>query len=81
MQTEKNIALAEDVLERVREQAQVEGKTEDELMNEAALKLLETRQAVGNLRSFVARNRARAEAQGLKESDVPRLIAEVRKGR
>jgi hypothetical protein len=79
--TPKNIALAEDVLERVREQAQAEGKTEDELMTEAALKLLETRQAVGNLRLFVARNRARAEAQGLKESDVPRLISEVRQGR
>jgi hypothetical protein len=35
MQTEKNIALAEDVLERVREQAQTEGKTADELVEQA----------------------------------------------
>lgn len=79
--TPKNIAIEPDLLERVREQAQAEGKTEDQLMNEAALKLLETRQSVGNLRSFVARNRSRAESQGLKESDVPRLVSEVRQGR
>jgi hypothetical protein len=35
MQTEKNIALAEDLLERVREQAQVEGKTAEELVEQA----------------------------------------------
>lgn len=81
MTPQKNIALAEQVLERVREQAQVEGKTEDELMNEAALQLLDSRQDVTNLRSFVARNRARAEANGLRESDVPRLVSEVRSGR
>jgi hypothetical protein len=78
MSAEKNIALADDLLERVREQARVEGISEDELMNEAALTLLDSRQTVSNLRSFVARNRARAEALGLTESDVPRLIAETR---
>ena len=77
-QREKNIALAEDVFERVREQAQAEGKTPDEIVQEAAVRLLDARQTVGSLRSFVARNRARAEAMGLKESDVPRLIAESR---
>jgi hypothetical protein len=79
--TPKNIAIEPDLLERVREQAQAEDKTEDQLMNEAALKFLETRQSVGNLRSFVAHNRSRAESQGLKESDVPRLVSEVRQGR
>lgn len=77
-QTEKNIALAKDVLERVREQAEAEGKTADELVQEAAITLLDARQTIGKLRSFVARNRARNEAMGLKESDVPRLIAETR---
>ncbi|MEO7271305.1 MAG: ribbon-helix-helix protein, CopG family [Vicinamibacterales bacterium] len=76
--TPKNIALAEDVLARVRQLAAAEGKTPDELIEEAATKLLDARQTVGNLRSFVARNRQRAEAQGLKESDTPRLIAESR---
>ena len=78
MNAEKNIALADDLLERVREQARVEGISEDELMNEAALTLLDSRQKVSSLRVFVARNRARAEASGLTESDVPRLIAETR---
>jgi hypothetical protein len=78
MSAEKNIALADDLLERVREQARVEGISEDELMNEAALTLLDSRQTVSNLRSFVSRNRARAKALGLAESDVPRLIAETR---
>lgn len=78
MSAEKNIALADDLLERVREQARAEGISEDELMNEAALTLLDSRQTVSNLRSFVARNRARAEELGLGESDVPRLIAETR---
>jgi hypothetical protein len=78
MTAEKNIALADDLLERVREQARVEGISEDELMNEAALTLLDSRQRVSNLRSFVARNSARAQALGLAESDVLRLIAETR---
>jgi hypothetical protein len=78
MQTAKNVALAEEVLDRVRVQAQAEGKTADELVEEAALKLLAAREMVTDLRSFVARNRARNEAAGLKESDVPRLIAESR---
>ena len=54
MSAEKNIALADDLLERVREQARVEGISEDELMNEAALTLLDSRQTVSNLRSFGA---------------------------
>jgi hypothetical protein len=51
------------------------------LMNEAALKLLETSKTIVEFRSFAARNRQRAEAQGLKESDLPRMIAETRAAR
>ena len=79
--TPKNIALEPEILEQVGKLAEQEGKTPDELMNEAALKLLEMRKTVGELRSFVARNRLQAEAQGLKESDVPRLVSEVRRAR
>jgi hypothetical protein len=78
MPIDKNIALAADVLDRVRVQAQAEGKTADELVEEAALKLLAAREMVTDLGAFVARNRARNETAGLKESDVPRLIAESR---
>jgi hypothetical protein len=42
MQT-KNIALADDVLVRVREQAEAEGKTADELANELLGPLMELR--------------------------------------
>jgi hypothetical protein len=79
--TPKNIALEPDVLEQVGKLAEQQGKTADELMNEAALRLLEAQTDVNNLRSFVARNRQRAEGMGLKESDVQRLIAEDRAAR
>ncbi len=77
----RNVTIAPELLERVRELAEVEGKTADQLVEEAAVKLLETRRSVGELRSLVARNRQRAEAQGLRESDIPRLIGEVRRAR
>ncbi len=79
--TTKNIALEPELLEQVGKLAEEEGKTADELMNEAAAKLLAARKTVGELRTFVGRNRQRAEAQGLKESDVPRLVSEVRRVR
>jgi hypothetical protein len=79
--TPKNIALEPDVLEQVGKLAEAEGKTADELMNEAAVELLERRKTVGELRSFQSRMKRNAEAQGLKESDVPRLIAETRRSR
>jgi hypothetical protein len=79
--TPKNIALEPDVLEQVGKLAEAEGKTADELMNEAAVELLERRKTVGELRSFQSRMQRNAEAQGLKESDVPRLIAETRRSR
>ena len=71
--TPKNIALEPDVLEQVGKLAEQQGKTADELMNEAALRLLEAHKHLSNLRSFVARNRARAEGMDLEESDVPLL--------
>ena len=79
--TPKNIALEPDVLEQVGKLAEQQGKTADELMNEAALRLLEAQKDLSNLRSFVARNRQRAEGMDLEESDVPRLIAEDRAAR
>jgi SHS2 domain-containing protein len=54
--------------------AQAEGKTVEELFEEAALRLLQLRE----LRSFVAGNREIAAERGLTEADVPRLIAESR---
>lgn len=79
--TPKNVAIEPDVLEQVGKLAEQQGRTADELMNEAALKLLDAQKDVNNLRAFVARNRERAESMGLKESDVPRLIADDRAAR
>jgi hypothetical protein len=56
------------------EVAQAEGKSVDEFLEEAALRLLKLK----DLRSFVAENRELAEQRGLSEADVPRLIAESR---
>ena len=53
------------------------GKSIDELLEEAALRLLRLR----DLRSFVAENRELAGQRGLTESDVPRLISETRQER
>jgi len=50
------------------------GKSIDELLEEAALRLLRLR----DLRSFVTENRELAGQRGLTESDVPRLISETR---
>lgn len=54
--------------------ARAEGKSIDEILEEAALRLLQLR----DLRSFVASNRKFAAKRGLTEGDVPRLIAASR---
>ena len=74
MQTEKNIKLSAALWSRMADAAQAEGKTVEELFEEAALRLLKLRE----LRSFVAGNRELAAERGLTEADVPRLIAESR---
>ena len=73
----KNVAVSEEILAEMREEARAEGKTPDQLFEEAAKGLLKQRQ----LRSFVSQNRREALARGLTETDVPRLIEESRKER
>lgn len=74
MQTDRNIKLPAALWSRMVDAAQAEGKTVEELFEEAALRLLQLRE----LRSFVAGNREIAAERGLTEADVPRLIAESR---
>ena len=74
MQTDRNIKLRAELWSRMADAAQAEGKTVEELFEEAALRLLQLRE----LRSFVAGNRELATERGLTEADVPRLIAESR---
>jgi hypothetical protein len=74
MPMHKNPSVSGDLLTQLEARAKVEGKTVDELAEEAVRRLLLRK----DLRSFVAQNRKDAEANGLTESDVPRLTAEYR---
>jgi hypothetical protein len=69
-----NIKLPTELWMRMADAARAEGKTIDDLFEEAVLRLLQRR----GLQSFVTRNRELAEKRGLTEADVPRLIAESR---
>jgi hypothetical protein len=77
VQTDRRVKLSAELWSRMAEAAQAEGKTTDELLEEAALRLLQRRE----LRLFVDKNRELAEEHGLTETDVPRLIAESRNQR
>jgi hypothetical protein len=72
--SDKNLSVSGDLLTRLEARAEVEGRTVDELAEEAVRRLLLRK----DLRSFVTQNRNEAEANGLTESAVPRLTAEYR---
>ena len=74
MAPQKNVALEPELYEQLGELARAEGLTVDEFANETVRRELLRR----GLRSFVARNRKDAEAAGLTDADVPRLVAEAR---
>lgn len=74
MVPQKNVALEPEVFARVSAEAQKEGKTPDELANEATKRFLASRQ----LQDLQQYGRQRASDMGLTEDDVPRLIAESR---
>jgi hypothetical protein len=74
MVPQKNVALEPEVFARVAAEAQKEGKTPDELANEATKRFLASRQ----LQDLQQYGRQRASDMGLTEDDVPRLIAESR---
>lgn len=77
MRASRNIELSAEVWSRMSQMARAEGKSVDELLEEAALRLLQLR----DLRTFVAENRELANQRGLTEADVPRLISETREER
>ena len=57
---ENNAKLKPDVLARLAKQAQAENKTVNDLLDEAARRLLETRRDIDGLRSLISENRAQA---------------------
>jgi hypothetical protein len=77
MRASRNIELSAEVWSRMSQMARAEGKSVDELLEEAALRLLQLR----DLRTFVAENRELANQRALTEADVPRLISETREER
>jgi hypothetical protein len=77
MRANRNIELSAEIWSRMSQMAHAEGKSVDDLLEEAALRLLQLRE----LRSFVGENRELAAQRGLTEADVPRLIAETREAR
>ena len=74
MVPQKNVALELEVFARVAAEAQKEGKTPDELTNEAAKRFLTARR----LQDLQQYGRQRASHLGLTDDDVPRLMAESR---
>ncbi len=76
---EKNATLKPDILAALAEQAQAENTTVDDLLDEAARRLIETRRDIIGLRSFVAENRAEMKKRGFTERDVIPAIKEYRK--
>jgi len=77
MRADRKVKLSSEVWSRMSQTARAEGKSVDDLLEEAALRLLQLR----DLRSFVAENRELAGQRGLTEADVPRLISETREAR
>ena len=75
---EKNATLKPDVLQMLAEQAQAENKTVDDLLDEAARRLLETRRDIDGLRSLVAENRAQAIKDGWTERSVASVVKKHR---
>jgi predicted alpha-1,6-mannanase (GH76 family) len=76
---DNNARLKPDVLAQLAEQAQAENKTVDDLLDEAARGLLETRRDIDGLRSFAAENGAEMKKRGFTERDVIPAIKEYRK--
>jgi hypothetical protein len=74
MRADRKVKLSSEVWSRISQTAQVEGKSVDDLLEEAALRLLQLRE----LRSFVSENGELAQQRGLTEADVPRLVSETR---
>ena len=72
--TPKNIALEPELFARITEEAAAEGRTSDELANEAAQRYL----ALRRLDRLQRYGQKRAQELGITEEDIPRLIAESR---
>ena len=71
----KNVALPDDLVTAVEERARAEGKTADELIEEATRRYL----ARQRLDRFVRRNERQARGLGITEADVPKIVKQFRR--
>ncbi len=76
-QMRNNVHVPDELLAELRVKAQAEGKSVDELAENAFRQYLENDQ----WRQLLASKRMAAAARGLTEADVPRLVEEARRER
>ena len=67
--------LSDDLLRQLEETARAQNRTPSEVLEEAVREYLDKQSWV----EFVERNERRARDMGISESDVPRLVSEVRR--
>lgn len=70
----KNIAIEPELFDRITAEAAAQGKSADDLANEAAKRYL----SLMRLDRLQRYGQERAEELGITEDDIPRLIAETR---
>ena len=75
------LTLPEPLAQRMRDTAKAEGQTLDELFEDAAETLLETRETLAALREISAWGEQHAERNGFRKSDVLPAVAESRRHR
>lgn len=77
MATQNNLHVPDDLLTELQAKAAAEGKSVDQLAEDAFRQYLERDQ----WQRLVASKREAARARGLTEADVPRLVEEARRER
>ncbi len=75
MSPTRSVSLTDELYEQASREAQAEGKTADELAQEALTAYLALRR-LDRLQEY---GQQRADELGLTEADIPRLIAETRR--
>ena len=74
MNAQKTVPVNAELFERIEEEAELEGKTPEELVQEGMTRYL----AAARLHRLQHYGATRARELGIEESDVPRLIEEYR---
>ena len=75
---EKNANLDPEILQQLSEQAHAEGRTVDQLLDDAARKYLDIKRTISDMDSFVARNREEAIKKGWTERSISTVVKKHR---